>query len=213
MAEDQFTETQAAYAKVKETIQALRADYDSTCAEIEQTEAELEALPLAPVPLEDMKAAILQFIEASGQRYADRHVRKAISTFATGSMGGLGVDAGLIGKPLRFLDIEAAIGNENTVSGRAQFATYALQEFDDGALYFFFGDLVREGLRRIMDEMAPQEFGYGAIHPGKVGSGLSERRSAIAATAARLEELREKRGDLAAKLLALGHHIAPTLKR
>lgn len=208
---ESFDEISAAHAKVKATISALRTDHDGVCDEIAKVEAELRALPMAPVPVEDLKTAILEFIDASGQRY-QKKVRQTITSFATGMMGA-GQDVGhIIKQPLRFMDIEAAIANRNSSSGRAQLVNGSGDGFDDGALYCLFGDMVKAGLRRIMDDMTPEEFGYGTIRANEIGSGIADRRKAIEATAAYLTELKARRNDIAAKLRVLGYTITPTLK-
>lgn len=58
-----------AFNQVKNTVATLRAEYDSVCANIVTTEKQLAELPLLPVPLADLKAAMLDFVDASGQTY------------------------------------------------------------------------------------------------------------------------------------------------
>lgn len=206
MAKDNFTESQAAYAKVRETINALQVDYKQVCGDIAAAETELAVLPLAPVPVDDLKAGILEFIEASGRRYGDNIARGAIASFATGGMLGLSAEKGRYGKPLRFQDIEGAISGSNPATSWAQLLSTGMQ-YNDQLLYCFVADLVKEGLRRIMADMTPGELGYDTIHPGKIGTDRATRRAAIAALEARLAELLSRKDDLAEKLRALGASV------
>ncbi|MFA6312344.1 MAG: hypothetical protein WC681_12755 [Sterolibacterium sp.] len=203
MAKDNFAESQTAYARVRETINELRAEYDQVSVNITAAETELAELPLAPVPAEDLKAGILEFIEASGRRYGADRVRGSIASFATGGMLGLSAEAGSFGKPLRFRDIDGAISGINPPMSWAQLLTPD-GAHNDQVLYCFVADLVNEGLRRIMADMTPQELGYGTIHPNKIGTDRATRRAAITALEARLAELRIRKDDLAEKLRALG---------
>lgn len=205
-----FDETAAAYAQVQKAVTQLRAEYESVCAEIETTEAELKAAPLAFLPLDDLKAAILEFIDASGARYAAESVKGAISSFSTHGMSGIGGDTSLHGKPLRYCDIEQCMAGVGA-GGMAQLMTPSKHQFNDQVFYYFFGQLVKEGLTKLMDEMPPNDFGYGAIHPDKVGSDRATRRATIDGLRKKLEELSSRRDELKAKLLSLGCGL-PTMK-
>lgn len=206
MSEQNFDQTIAAYEKVKQTAAALRAEYEEVCAGIAETEAELKVLPLAHLPLEDLKAGILEFIDASGERYAEETIRMAISRFATGGMGGISTQYEQ-GKPLRYIDLERAISAADPAYGRAQLLTPEKNQFNDQVFYFFFSKLVREGLRKVMEDMTPAEFGYDAIHRDKIGTNRFERRAAILALENRLAELRERKAELAQKLRAIGFPV------
>lgn len=201
-----FNEAADAYAKVKAAADALRADHDAVCLEIEAAQKELDALPLLTVPPEDLKAGILDFVDASGRRYGADKVRAAISAFAKGYMAGAG-GADRLGKPLRYCDIEGAIAGTSAEMGWAQILTPDKSQFNDQVIYCFFAELVREGLRRVMADMTPAELGYDAIHPDKIGTDRAARRAAIDALQARLADLHDRKADLAGKLRALGHLV------
>ena len=206
MGNENFDEVAAAYAQVKQTADTLIADYKQTCSDIEAAEAEMRALPLAPVPFEDMKEAILEFVDSSGERYAADYVRRAITQFATGLQSGGGHNETL-GKPLTFARIEGAVNGADGALGRGQLLDPEKNMTNDQVLYYFCHDLVCAGLRKIMDQMEPAEFGYDKIHPDKIGSPRIERRAAIALLQERLGELRSLKADLAGKLAKLGFPV------
>lgn len=213
MKQNTFDEVAAAYAQVKQTAEILNADYEQTCRDIDAAEAELKELPLAPVPLEDMKEAILEFIDASGTRYAEI-IRGHISKFANGKTSFESVPHGSgklqyqdIGKPLSFEILDGSISGEDASLRGAQLLNPLASFFDDRVIYLFCGPLVREGLRKIMEQMGPEEFGYDRIQPDKIGSTRRERRAAIAALQERLGKLHSRKEDLAGKLAALGFPV------
>lgn len=209
MSKENFDQVRDAYSQVKNTISALRAEFDQTLLDIDAAEEELRVLPLAPVPLDDLKAAVLDFVDAAGERHAEKF-RGAIASFANGNTAFNSVPFGSgkqqlkdVGKPIGFNILEGGIMGDELSLARAQILnpdTY----FDDQVLYYFCGPLIREGLRKIMDRMGPEEFGYDKIHPNKVGSPRRERRATIAAVQDRLAGLNQRKMDLAAKLSVLG---------
>ena len=220
MEQKNFDEVATAYKQVKEIGAALKADYLKTCSDIELAQGELEALPLAPVPFEDMKAAILDFVDASGERHAVR-TRAFITDFANGKTacnggaGGMGVDYKDVGKPLSFGVLQSAIFSDNsaTAANNARILTGGVAAYFDQALYCFCGQLIRDGLQKTMDGMTPAEFGYDKINPKEVGSPRHERVATIAALEERLVELLSRKRDLEGKILTLGFEIPPTAKR
>lgn len=205
-AKSSFDETAAAYAQVKEAVERLRNDYDEVCAEIRITEDALKEAPLAYVPLDDLKTAILEFVDASGARYAEEHIRGAISSFATNGMSGISGDRSAYGKPLRYSDIEQCTTGVGA-SSMAQLMTPSKHQFNDQVFYCFFAELVKERLSVLMERMTPGEFGYDAIHPDKVGSDRATRRATIEGLKQKLEGLKDRRDDLKGKLLSLGHSL------
>ncbi len=219
MKQENFDEVASAYEQVKKTGDALKADYVRTCNEIVAAETELEALPLAPVPFEDMKAAILDFVDASGERHAEK-LRTFIADFANGrtgyggGAGGVGmVDLHDVGKPMNFAIIQGAILGNGSAASDARILTGGIAGLVDRAFYYFCAQMVREGLQKTMDRMTPEEFGYDKIRPADVGTPRRERVVAIAALEARLAELRSRKAGLEGKILRLGFAIPPTAKR
>lgn len=201
----------AAFEQVKQTVAALKNEHAAVVSEIAEVNGAIKAAMIEYLPLEDLKDGILDLIVSSGERYAARNIRVAISSFATGSMRGAGNKELLteLGKPLRYADMEAAISNADGVMGRAQLLTTSKEFFDDQVLYFLCPDLVRDGLRRVMADMAPAEFGYNAIHPNKIGSPRCERRAFIAELDHRLSDLLVKKAELEEKLCAIGSPVQP----
>lgn len=94
--------------------------------------------------------------------------------------------------------------------GRTQFLTPTKRVFADEVLYFLFSKLVREGLRKIMDGITPEELGYSNIHPDKIGSPRFERRRTIAELDGRLGELKVRKAEIENKLQAIGAPLAIT---
>lgn len=207
-----FDQTVTAYAQVRQAAEHLRTVYNAVCERIDKVTAELEVLPLAPVPFDDLKAGILEFITASGQRYAGNHVRGALRSFATNQLGGVDNKIELMGKPLRFIDLERAISGEAPAYGWAQVCHPDKRMLNDQVFYCFFAELVKEGLARVMESMDPAEFGYDQIHPDKVGTPRAERLAALAALETELQELQERKQDLRSKLAAIGFAPTPTYK-
>lgn len=204
----QYDEIEQAYEKVRAAAAELQAEYRSVCAEIDQVEQELKVLPLAPVPFEDLKAGILEFIEASGARYAEHHVKAAIAAFATGHCAGISSPLGALGKPLRYCDLDGAITGEHAAMGWAQLCAADKSSQNDQVFYYFFSELIKAGLSRVMESMTAADFGYNTIHPDKIGTDRATRRKAIEAHSARLKELQERRADIADKLRRLGCAVA-----
>lgn len=201
----------AAFEQVKQTVAALKNEHAAVVSEIAEVNGAIEAAMLEYLPLEDLKDGILDFIVSSGERYAARNIRAAITCLATGGMRGSGTPEMIaaLGKPLRYVDIESAISNRDVSMGRAQLLSTDKEVFDDQVLYFLCTDLVREGLRKVMTDMAPAEFGYNTIHPNKIGSPRCERRVFIAELDHRLSDLLVKKAELEEKLCAIGSPVQP----
>lgn len=194
-----------AFNQVKNTVAALQAEYADVCANIEATEKQLAELPLLPVPVADLKTAILDFVDARGQDYLGEFVKSSIKDFATNAMGGSGVAANLMGSPLRFKELESACSGNNGAISNAQLITqFGGGRFNDLALYAFFGDLVKAGLSNVMATMTDEDFGYAKLTPEQIGTDRATRRLAIQAAQDQLVALREIKATLASSLRQLG---------
>lgn len=204
----QYDEVEQAYEKVRAAAAELQAEHRSVCAEIDQVEQDLKVLPLAPVPFEDMKAGILEFVEASGAQYAEKRVKAAIAAFAIGHGAGFGNPPDLLGKPLRYCDLDGAITGEHAAMGWAQLCGVDRSSHTDQVFYYFFSELIKSGLSRVMESMTPDDFGYNTIHPDKIGTDRATRRAAIEGLTARLKTLQERKADIADKLRRLGCAVA-----
>jgi len=193
----------AAFDQVKTTVTALRTEYATVCANIAATEKHLAELPLAPVPLDDLKAAVLDFVDARGQAYLDEFVRPAIASFATSGMFGYSIDSGSYGKPLSFKYLEGAIAGG--AGARSQLVTtFEKEQFNDVALYAFFGTLVKAGLAAAMATMTDVDFGYDNLKSDQIGSDRVTRRAAIQAAQDQLTTLRTSKATLSNNLRQLG---------
>lgn len=202
--ETQFDDTAAAYQQVQMAVSKLKGEYSSVCAEIAEKWSDLKAAPLAYLPLADLKAGILDFVDASGARYAEDAIKGAVSAFATNFSGGSGMNTEILGKPMRFCDLEAVVTGRNASGGWAQLLTPQKSQFNDQVLYYFFAKLVKQGLAALMDDMPMSAFGYDGIDQDKIGSDRATRRKYIAMLTEQLKVLNDKKGELELKLATLG---------
>jgi len=194
-----------AFNQVKTTIDTLQTEYAAVCVGITATEKQLSELPLLPVPVSDLKAAILDFVDASGGGYLSEQVKPAIIDFATSRMGGSSVKNEEVGRPLSYKALlSAAIPSSGALS-RAQLLTYSEKhQFNDLVLYAFFGALVKTGLSAVMDTMSDAEFGYARLTPDQIGTDRATRSAAIQAAQEQLTTLHAKKAALADSLRQLG---------
>lgn len=194
-----------AFNQVKTTVTTLQAEYEAVCANIVATEKQLAELPLLAVPVDDLKAAILDFVDARGQDYLAESVKSSIKDFATHVMSGSSVDQKLMGLPLIFKELESACSGNNGAISVAQLITQLGKgQFNDLALYAFFGDLVKAGLSNVMATMTDADFGYDRLTPEQIGTDRATRRHAIQAAQDQLAALRESKATLASSLRQLG---------
>lgn len=198
-----FGEAQNAYETVRTTVDSLKVQYNQLCSQIADAQRALDNAPLLRVPLTDMKAAVLDFFSAAGDRYAADVIAPAISAFARNHNQGTGGDRELVGKPLRFCDLEDIIGGGSKDFAN-QLATPSKNIFDDRALYALFAPMIKARVQVLMGTMSPADFGYNKIDSSSIGSDRATRRLEIEALKGTLNELNERRIDLKTKLVALG---------
>lgn len=207
-----FNDAASAFETVRATVEGMKIEYGQLCIQIADTQSALRAAPLLRVPLADLKAGILDFVDACGERYAQDTIVAAISNFAlnnTSTSRG-NSDSELANKPLRFCDIESAVlAGDRDFS--TQLATPFKQMFDDRALYALATQQVKDRIAALMNTMSPAQFGYNSIPSDAIGSDRVTRRAAIAALNATLSQLQAQRSDLGQKLTALG--VADTALR
>lgn len=193
-----------AFETVKNAVSSIKKQYRTLRAEISELEEKQRSLPLAPVPFSDMKAAILDLIESSGNIHADEVVKGAISTFATG--GNTTAHIENRGQPLSFKNIELATSGQNNYLSRHRFVTGELppDAIANMAFYCFFADLIKQRLAAVMETMTEADFGYRTIHPDKVGTDRATRRAEIALVKTQLAEKYIIKKQLEDKLQQLG---------
>jgi hypothetical protein len=194
-----FDAAATAFAQVQSTVALLQSEYSSVCAQIITTQNQLASTPKDYVPLADLQAAILDFIDASGLKYAQNEIASTISSFATNLMTGPN-DERIRGKPLRFCDLEGLVNG----AGYVQLLTRDKSVFNDQVFYCLFGQLVKQGLSAVMAQMPPSAFGYDKLTPAQIGSDRVTRRATIASLNTQLSTLQAQKADIAGKLLALG---------
>lgn len=199
------TQDIAAFEKVKNTVDTMRAEYETVCQDITATQNLLNELPLLPVPVDDLKAAILDFVDARGKAYLEATVKPGITAFATHHMSGLAVPAGKLGMPLGFYELQGAIAGQDGSISQAQFVTVSgKSQFNDFALYAFFGPLVMAGLSAVMETMTGADLGYSNLKPEQIGTDRATRRAAIQAAQDQLNALLARKADIAKNLSRLG---------
>ena len=195
-----------AFEQVKQAVTTLQADYKEVCQQIAKAKDELKALPNTPVPFEDMKAGILEVVDSAGARYADEYIKPALLRFATGhELSSSRISEKTLGKPIKFSELMGAIEQQTFPMAHAKLVQpSAYAPADDGAFHFFFADLIKAGLKKVLDTLEPSDFGYDKIHPSKVGTDRATRQAAIAAKEKELAELNGRRNDIADQLRLLG---------
>lgn len=209
MSEITIAGARAAYELVRNTADALHGQYDQVVADLNAVEKNINVLPRAYLPLEDFKAGIIEFVEASGDRYGTETIRELITTFATGSMRSMeGTDIiAQLGKPLRYCDLEDAISNADGRAGRAQLLTSGGNGFDDRLMYFLFTAILREKLQEVMDAMPSAAFGYEKIQPDDIGSPRNERRQTLANLRIERVVLQQQKAEISRNLREIGFPI------
>lgn len=200
---ENFDLTATAFEQVKKAVQKLKDEYQSVCDQITVKKEELRLAPLAYIPLDDLKAGILDFVAKSGERYGQEKIKSAIASFATNGMVSSTFDMAQVGKPMRFCDIEHGIS-----SGWDQLLTPEKYQFNDQVFYCFFAQIVQQGLSALMDDMPPEAFGYGKIDPSKIGSSRAQRHIEIQELEKEMSALTSKRDELSSKLTALGYSVS-----
>jgi hypothetical protein len=190
----------SAFTQVRSAVSQLRKEYSDVISHISSLEAEIAIEQRKHVPVADMKAAILDFIDQSGEAYATR-LRGTITRFATAKLDG---NPPFTGKPLQFNEIEQVLGGYWGLNLRTQLMKEQVNVLDDHALYFLFGDLIKEKLSAVMERMSDAEFGYDKLHPDKIGTDRATRKNVIAEMRDRLAALHMRKRDLSKMLGDLG---------
>lgn len=197
----------AAFKQVQKVISDLRTEYDDLTKKINTISAELKALPEKPVPFEDLKAGILELVDTAGERYANEHIKPALIEFATRghlSMPAL-MDENNIGKPVKYSQLVDAIEQKLFPMAHGKFVQPSnYVPINDCAFHFFFADLIKDGLCKIMDTLEPADFGYAKIHPDEIGTDRMTRKADIETKQAELKVLYQRRGEIASQLGQLG---------
>jgi len=194
----------AAFAQVQATVAQLRTEYDSVCQQILDVQAQLKTAPLSYITFEDMKAGILDFIDASGTRYGADKVKNRISAFGRNYLNSSTVFTEVAGKPLRYIDIEGAVTGQSAILGWAQLLTPEKNQFNDQVLYYLFSPIIKTVVAALMETMEPEDFGYNKIDPALIAGDRATIRANIADLNSQLASLQTQRSDLASKLASLG---------
>lgn len=197
-----------AFNQVKASVSALRNKYDAVCADILKTEQHLKELPLLPVPPEDLKAAIIDMVEASRVGYR-AEIKRQIVDIATNKKCGFNVGSkefDLMDTPLRFAEIDSVLyGGVSTGNVSYQnMLTGGNIGLVDTAIFAVAGDLVKIMLSSMMEELTAEDMGYCKIKPNQIGTDRATRRATIKAAQDHLATLRKNKSELAGSLHQLG---------
>lgn len=205
----ELTQTEiAAFNQVQESVSKLRDEYATVCADILIAEKKLKELPLLPVPPEDLKAAIIDMVEASGYGYRIA-IKRQIKALATNEKCGFSIGSkefNLLGTPLRFSEINSALygGSSPGVVGYQNMLTASNIGLVDTAIFSVAGELVKTLLTSVMEEMTADDLGYKGIKKDQIGTDRATRLATIKATNEYLELLRDRKSKLSISLFRLG---------
>jgi hypothetical protein len=205
-----FDEAAAAHVTVQNTIAALRGEHATVTSEIEATAAELARQQNLRLPVGDLRAALVEMFAATAKHF-EKTSRAAIAAFAKHNFGDpveIPIDVKMSRKPMSFAYVEQIIlGEIKSYSPINLLRGEAINAFD-GPLLMLLGDVVFKRLVEILDEISPEEFGYGNVKDSEIGCGLQERRALVLSLQNQLTDLEARREDIVRKLVALGYFIA-----
>lgn len=197
-----------AFNQVKNAVNNLRGEYDEVCARIAQTEKKLADLPILPVPVADLKAAILDMVDKAGEKYISE-MKNNIQSVATNKRSNVTFHMDLVGKPLRFKDLNAALyGGNSDTNIDLNILTQGNTILFDFVLCAVAGALVKASMSKVMDNMTDAEFGYAKLLPSQIGTDRATRIADIKDAEAQLGELLASKKSIAEKLRQLGVSVA-----
>jgi hypothetical protein len=201
--DDEFQSVVSAYQNVRAAKKALEADNKSIGEEITKAQDELAWLQNSYLSLPDLKECIIQFLCRAGQDYQMK-IPPAIKELATNGGWGVGFPIEEYGMPLKYRTIEKALDGE-----LGSFVSYQIFTpdksiyFDDRVFLGLLFKLIEPTIRSIMEEMQPEQFGYGRITANQIGPALEERKQMIQDIKAKIKVLEEKKAANAEKLITL----------
>ena len=200
-----FNEATTARAKVVAQIDSLLSEHREIDAEAEQTLEEINKLRGMYVPPDEMKRMVVEIANAARERW-ERSVRNSICRFITKMDAEVhDVLAEDRGKPMTFGEIETALKGERESYAVLHFLAAPARVSHDSPLYAAVGDAIGARLMEIMSAITPGDMGYQRVKMEDVGTGMTQRRAAIAALEGKLAALRTRLADVHQKLAALGH--------
>jgi hypothetical protein len=194
-----FKDALFSFTQVKDAISKIRRELEAVRKEIAIEEEKLSQLPLKPLPLPDLKDAILEIVDKRGAHYLESQVTHAIESWVKNYFRQTSSERG---KPINYRDMESSISNVDKIFTCPQLITKG--EFNDLALYAFFGELVKVALATTMKKMTAKDFGYEGLSSKDIGTDRATRRRDIQATQIKLNELRAREKELEDNLHQLG---------
>ena len=181
---DKFHDVVSAYESVKLTKQALKTENETIDAEIAKAKEELDWLESSYLPLEDLKESIVGILLCGAKDYEIGTIQHGLASLATNEPWSSQLDE--CGKPLKFQTIEKTLSGKLGNYPACQIFTPEKSQLDDRLFLALLFKTIEPTIRRIMDEMTPDQFGYGGITPNEIGPGLKERRELIQSIKSRI---------------------------
>lgn len=198
---DKFHDVVSAYESVKLTKQVLKTENETIDAEIAKAKEELDWLESSYLPLEDLKEGIVEILLCGAKDYEIGTIQRGLANLATNTAWSLQLAE--YGKPLKFQTVEKTLSGKLGNFTACQIFTPEKSQIDDRVFLALLFKTIEPTIRRIMEEMTPEQFGYAGISPSEIGPGLKERREMIQSIKARIQELEHKKGVNAQKIYAL----------
>ncbi len=198
---DKFHDVVSAYESVKLTKQELKTENETIDAEIAKAKEELDWLESSYLPLEDLKESIVEILLWGAKDYEIGTIQQGLASLATNKLWSSQLAE--YGNPLKFQTIEKALSGKLGNFTACQIFTPEKSQLDDRVFLVLLFKTIEPTIRRIMEEMTPDQFGYGGITPNEIGPGLKERRELIRSIKSRIQELEYKKGANVQKISAL----------
>lgn len=138
----------------------------------------------------------LRYVDVRGADY-ESHIKTALISLHTQSHTATDY---VLGAPLPYNIFNHAIDENAGAASSAPLVIPRDSYYASWSMYYYFGDMVKAGLAKVLDTMTPEDFGYHKLHREKIGPDLATRKQLIEQLEARLNELRGRKATLTARL-------------
>lgn len=199
-----FGEIQSAAAKVRGALQALREERAALTEESNALKQTRERLLAQPVPLEDLKAFLCEYVDAKGNEFMSR-LAGELDQFIhpPRQLSYQDQQKGL--PPLGFEEMEKLLADGGeagiTGSGVPQFVIPVKNNHKtDIGFYFFFGEQIKAVITERFDELGIK-YRVGSSY---IGTPRAERRQQLAEIDARLVEIGSRMTEINGQISSLG---------
>lgn len=198
-----FDELLAASKRIAATSEALKSERAELLKEKSVLDDETARLLAQPVPLADLKAFLMDYVDAKGQEFETK-LRAAIDQFVHPPRNAHPVKSVEQRKPLSFAEMEALMlprGEEGiTAFGVPQFIQPDKSFFTDSGYYFFFSDVIKATIAGRFEAIG---IDYHDTASTGIGTPREERRQEIARIEKRQREIGTQVAAIDQKLHAL----------